>query len=359
MVTVVGVVIHAELRLRLVQPEEAHAFVGVVLFAFPPYIFPRRGVCRVKEQAVRLELHGHGYAHLLADQEVVLPHLPEILRTQVDLGPYGNHKLDPHGLQFPAHRLRVGEEFLVKAVVAHIRPMEEIADNDIHGEPAPSVFPRHLQKLFLVPVAQLALPEAQAVFGHHGDAAGGIGIMGEDLRRIISRGDPVIQLPAAFSRPLGHVFGKGHAACRGVVPEKTVPAGGKAEGNRGLGVPVRQFQRTAFKIQVPLLILPHAVDLFILLGLKRANDFMISAQNGGVRVRGKAQGARVAQFFQEKFSSFIIETDLAAVLPPMRTLHHSRDAAVYHAERVPFPPKLHVSRGRGQKRIIGIQNIPH
>ena len=96
--------------------------------------------------------------------------------------------------------------------------MEEVTYNDIDRNLSFLILSRHLQQLFLVPVTQLALPEAHAIFRHHGNLARRIAIGLFDFIRGISCRDPVIHLFGAFGIPFRGVGSEAHAADRRIVP---------------------------------------------------------------------------------------------------------------------------------------------
>lgn len=130
------------------------------------------------------------------------------------------------------------------------------------------IFSGNRQYLFLVMVAQFALPEAQSAFRHHGSAPRHLAVLRFDLSGSVACCDPVVHFFGAVSPPLCYIFAEGDAADGGIVPEEAVAFAGYIEGDGCLGVSVGQFNIAAFQIQDVLLILAHAVYFFVLVGSK-------------------------------------------------------------------------------------------
>ena len=142
--------------------------------------------------------------------------------------------------------------------------MEKVCYNDINLQSTAMIFPCHLKQLLLRLIAQLALPEAKSVLRHHRHLSGRICIGLLDLCRGISRCDPVVHLLRGFGNPLGHIFAKGHAADRRIVPQKSITVAGKCKRDTCLRIAMCQLQCTALDIQIRLLILAHSVELLTL-----------------------------------------------------------------------------------------------
>ena len=117
------------------------------------------------------------HATLGADQQVLLLEAREVLRFEGDLRPDRDHEFDPELGELGDHR-RVRPELVLEPVVAHLWPVEEVGDDDVQRQAAALVLARDLEELLLVPVAELALPVAEAVLGHHRRVPGGVGVGG-------------------------------------------------------------------------------------------------------------------------------------------------------------------------------------
>ena len=200
--------------------------------------------------------------------------------------------------------------------------MEEIDDDQVQRQAPALVFPRHGEKLLLGLVTELALPEAQAVFGHHGYGAGDRGVGGFDLPGCVPGHKPVIQPLGGIGLEAHHVFAQHGPAHGGVVPQEAVPQRGEEEGNRNLGVALGQLQIRTLQIQIGLLVLAHAVELlFRVEGLKAGGEAVVAAGNGfefpGLHLDGAAIGiegvpAVAVVFLQKYFAGLVVSGQLAA-----------------------------------------------
>ena len=209
--------------------------------------------------------------------------------------------------------------------------MEEVHDDYIKRDISLFIFPGDFKKLFLGLITQLALPEAHAVLRHHGNLAGHVRVGFLDLCRRIARRDPVIQFFGGLHLPCGNVLVEAYASYRRIVPEETVSQRRKDKGNAGLGIAVCQLQLRALYIQELLLILAHAVELLIRIGLKARGQLVIPADDrlkfSGFHFQGTG-GLRkhvfpVADvFLQKDFPLRVEECDLADVV------HLGADSAV-------------------------------
>jgi len=141
--------------------------------------------------------------------------------------------------------------------------MEKVDNYHRNRKPPFFIFPGDIEKLILGPVAQLALPKTHAIFRHHGNGSCRLSIGFFNFSRAVPRGNPVIQLFGRLGFPNGNVFSKGDLPYGGIVPEKTITQIRKHKRDRGLGIPLRQFQRTAFKVKPRLLVLAHSVNFLI------------------------------------------------------------------------------------------------
>ena len=262
-------------------------------------------------------------------QVALLAHGAEVLAALVHRGPHGHHRLNAHIPQFLHHALGVGPFVGLKLVVALHRPVEEVDDDHIHGQAPALVLPGHGEDFLLGAVAQLALPVAHAELGHHGGASGGGGILALNLGGGVPGGDEVVQLAGAAGLPLGHVGAKGGRADGGVVPQKAVAPAGHEEGHAGLAVAVGQLQGGTLLVQVPVLILAHAEDLLVVIGLEAGGQLVGVAAHGVLHFpRSHPQRHAVAVhavagapvFLGEHLSPLIAEADPALVVHMGRNL---------------------------------------
>ena len=174
--------------------------------------------------------------------------------------------------------------------------MEKVTDDDINGNISLFIFPGHLQQLFLIPVTQLALPEAHSIFRHHGHLARSIRIGTLDFIRRIPCGNPVIHLLCAFRIPLCGVGGKAHTADSRIVPQEAIALIRQHEGNACLGISVGQLKIAVFYIQDILLVLSHTEQLFLRLGSKGHGQVKISSDDGFEETVFLIQGAALSRF---------------------------------------------------------------
>ena len=196
-----------------------------------------------------------------------------------------------------------------------MRPVEKVADNDVNREIAALVFACHFQELFLVPVAQLALPETEAVLGHHGREAGGPGIVQADIRRLIPGGYPVVQLLGGIRMPDGAVIAEGNGADRRIVPEESVTAAGDVHGNAGLRIAVGELQIAALPVQALFLVLAHAVDMLAVFPLKGRRQRIVAAEVGLKFPCVEDECVFTVCFFQKDLIVLVDEGDVCLLLP--------------------------------------------
>ena len=193
--------------------------------------------------------------------------------------------------------------------------MEKVADNDVNREIAALVFARHFQELFLVPVAQLALPETEAVLRHHGREAGGAGIVQADIRRLIPGGHPVVQLLGGIRMPDRAVIAEGNGADRRIVPEESVTAAGDVHGNAGLRIAVSELKVAALPVQAFFLVLAHAVDVLAVFALKGRRQRIVTAEVGLKLPRVEDECVFTVCFFQKDLIVLVDERDVRLLLP--------------------------------------------
>ena len=230
-------------------------------------------------------------------------------------------------MQFVGHGLRVGPELCVEAEIAHQRPMEEVDDDQVDRDVAALELAGGLKQLLLVPVAQLALPEAQAPLRHDGRVAGGVGVLALDLRRGVAGGDPVVDLVAGRCLPLRAGFGERGAADRRIVPQEAVALRGDDERHRHLRVAVSQFQGRALEVHDGLLVFAHAVQVFMRVGVECDRGAGSAAGQRLVFARLEPQRAAVVGLLEQHSAVGVGERELAAAVPTGHARGHG-DASV-------------------------------
>ena len=205
---------------------------------------------------------------LRAYQIPLFHHLPEVLGAVIDGRPYRYHQFDAHLLQFLTHGGHIRPVFWVELIFSLLRPVEEIGHDHIQRQTELLILPGHGKQLLLGLIAQLALPEAKAVFRHHGRPArkGHVSLL--DLRRRIPCDHQIVDLSGTLCVPFRTVHAKGHPAHRRIVPQKTVTDAGHIEGNADLGIALCQLQHTALHVQIFLLVLAHTEDLLFIPAVK-------------------------------------------------------------------------------------------
>ena len=196
------------------------------------------------------------------------------------------------------------------------------------------MLPGHIQKLFLGAVAQFALPVAHAVFGHHGAHAHRRGILLFNFGRGIPGSDVIVHLHAAFGCPFGFIGAECDGAHRRIIPQKAVAAAGHIERYTGLAVAVGQFQRGTFFVQMQMLILAHAENLFVVIGFEPCHHGIIIASGHRAHFTGThtqrntipVQPVAVAPvFLGQQFTLVVVEGN-----PPF-LIHPGFDLAVFQA----------------------------
>ncbi len=128
-----------------------------------------------------------------------------------------------------------------------------------------------------------------------------VGILAFDLAGRIAGADPVVHLSGDVRLPLHQVLAEVRPADGGIMPQEAVALIGQHKRHTGLRVAVCQFKVGIFDIQDVLLILPHAVELFAVIGLKAHGELVIAADDGleeaGLNVQCACAGALGKQFF--------------------------------------------------------------
>src|SRR5580658_9203688 len=92
--------------------------------------------------------------------------------------------------------------------IPQVVPVEKVVHYHRHRYPSAVVLPGHGQQLFLGPVAKLALPKATCPVRELRRMSGGIGIVSEDVGRLVAGANPVVDLPGAIGDPTSPVVGK-------------------------------------------------------------------------------------------------------------------------------------------------------
>ena len=272
-------VVHAQVRLRVVQPKGVDAQIEVVLFAGFPHIGPGLRVENIDFHAVALEVVGLGRAPLGAHQQPLLHHGPEIFRFPVHRGPHRDDHFGAHGVELLDHSLGVGPVFPVKFPVSLKGPVEEVNDHLVNVDALGLIPAGHFQHLVLGAVAELALPQPHAVLGEERGASGGGGVVLEDLLGGIRRCNPIVHLLGGAGLPLIVVVAEGDLAHSGIVPQKSVAQGGQGKGHGDLGVALGQLQHTALHVHALLLVLTHTKDFFLFVALKLHQKGVLGASN--------------------------------------------------------------------------------
>ncbi len=314
-----------------------------------------------------------------ADDIAPICHFAVVLALFINGRPYGHDRLNAHVLEFLDHRVGVGPIEGLELEIPLARPVEEVHHDGVQREAHRLVLAGDGHQLILGAVAQLALPVAHAVFGHHGGAAGGGGVVVFDLRGGVAAGDEVVQLLGGAGRPFGAVGAEGGGADGRVVPQEAIAPAGHEEGHAGLGVAVAQFKGRALLVQVMILILAHAEDHLVIVGLKEGGEGEIRRAGNGLQLpRRDAQGGGIPVdavavapvFLGEQFALLIVEGEPAFGIDLHRQIavHNGVDLAglVIMGPLVPLVPGiggvhlLHGDDGRdgfhrlGEGPVVGV-----
>lgn len=169
MIAVVIKIISRILWLRLVKPKYLDSFIIIVLACFLPEISSCSRIRRIVVNSIAHEVHDDPEATVSADQKTLLKHLFIVLRSWVNGWPDRNHELNVEGFELFDHCVGVWPVVCIKPPVALFGPMEEVDNNEVNWQRASFVLACDREEFFLCLVSELALPEAEAVFGHHGN----------------------------------------------------------------------------------------------------------------------------------------------------------------------------------------------
>ena len=231
--------------------------------------------------------------------------------------------------------------------------MEEIDDDDVEGNAPAVILARDGEHLLLRAVAQLALPEPQCVLGKFGCAARERGVVREDLLRRAD-GDPVVELTHALDVPLGDILGKGRPSDGGLIEQKPVAERGEKKWHARLRIALGKLQRAAFQIQAVLLVLPHAVQLF-LLRLKAQRTLVVAAADGLIFARHDAQRRRVRHVVL--VAAVVLLQDLHAAFVEANfaeAVDARGDRAVCDDRAIPFKANLGFPDGSALERPVPV-----
>jgi hypothetical protein len=99
-----------------------------------------------------------------------------------------------------------------------------------------------LQQLILRLIPQLTLPEAQAIFWHHGNGTSGFSVSFEDIGGCGAGNDPVVEDGRAIGFKGGLILAEDGAADCWTVPEEAVAEGGDCEGDACLEAVVSRWE---------------------------------------------------------------------------------------------------------------------
>lgn len=121
-------------------------------------------------------------------------------------------------LQLLYHGSRIREEFFIETPVTAVGPVIEVNHDDVQGDIPFLVFTGNGKHLLLIIVAQLALPEAKTVFGHHGRFSGCVGISFFYFSRSVACSDPVVQLFTGAGSPLCRIRAEMDISHSGIIP---------------------------------------------------------------------------------------------------------------------------------------------
>ena len=168
---VIVIIIGGKARLRLIQPEKPDPFFQIIFPAFFPEIISCLRIRHIGKGTVFIKKLCQINPLLRLNQQPLLLHFLIVFTGPGHLRPYGNHQLHAKLLQPFHHSFRIREKFLIKPEIPHSWPMEKVTYNHIQLNPLLMIGFGHRKNLFLVPITQLALPEAQPIFRHHGHPA--------------------------------------------------------------------------------------------------------------------------------------------------------------------------------------------
>ena len=240
-------------------------------------------------------------------------------------------------MKLPHHGGGIREELGVETVIAHFGPVEKIADDDVNRQIPALILPGNIQELLLIPVTQLALPEAQAVLRHLRRETGGLRIVPADFRGGVPRGDEIIHLLCGIRPPGGAVDTERHFSDGGIMPEEAVAQAGDVKGDACLGIPVGQLQGGTLPVQRFLLVLPHAADALAVPAFKGDGQGKVPAQMGLEFPAPERQGVGRGCFPEEELRFLIIEGQGCVMVP---VVHGDAGGELPHCNGRGFVPDI-------------------
>ena len=281
-----------QLRLAGVQPPGADSVGVVAPLGLLPYERAGPGVGRVVVAHQRLarllgvrDRQVHADALLVRDQQAIGLHLGVVVAQRVDRGPDRHHELHAEPVQLVHHGRRVRPLLGVELPVAHVGPVEVVGHDDRERQPAPLVLPGHAEQLVLVPVAELALPEAGRPVREHGRPSGHAGVPAQHVRGLVRGGDPVVPLAGGLADPPRGRRAQLDPADPRVVPQEAVTQAGHEERDGHLGVALDELDHGALLVQPAVLVLAEAVTALAVVRLEHRLVVVHAAAGGAVPAR--------------------------------------------------------------------------
>ena len=233
-VAVVVEIIGTVLWLRFIQPEAPDTLGIVILAALFPDELLCTGVGRIVEGGIAHPRHVNAIAAVCTNKVALVCHFAKVAAALVNRRPHGHDRLNAHFPQLLHHPFRIRPVQRFKPEVALQRPVKEVNDDHIQRQPEALMLAGNSHQFVLRAIAELALPIAQTIFGHHGRATRSRGIIPLDFRRGVAAGDEVIQLFGRAGRPFGAVGAKCRRADGRIIPQEAVVPAGYIEGHAGL-----------------------------------------------------------------------------------------------------------------------------
>ena len=151
-------------------------------------------------------------------QHILLLHFFVVFTAKIYGRPDRNHGFYAKLLQLLYHGSRIREKFFIETPVTAVGPVIEVDHDDVQGDIPFLVFTGNGKHLLLIIVAQLALPEAKTVFGHHGRFSGCVGISFFYFGRSVACSDPVVQLFTGAGSPLCRIRAEMDISHSGIIP---------------------------------------------------------------------------------------------------------------------------------------------
>jgi hypothetical protein len=280
-------------------------------------------------------------AVLRADEAAALLHGLVVLGERGHRRPHAHHQLDAQFGELPLHRRRVRPLRRVELPLAQVRPVEEVADDDVDRQAAALVLPCDGEEFVLSAVAQLALPEAGGPLGKHRRAAGGGAVSALGVGRV-ARGDPVVDLPGRVRHPARAVSRELDAADGRAVPQEGVAAAGGEDRDGHLGVALHQVEDGVLLGEQPVLVLPEAEQLLALVRGEALLQAVVAVADRGVEAR--ARPPEVGALLGEEFGAVVGADEADQAL--------GADLDGQCADGQPPVPVLDLDSGLGGGRLV-------